>query len=410
MKKLIAGLCVLISLTASAQWDTLHTGTKARLKGLSFLNTNVGLTCGYDTASSKGIILYTADAGTSWNIAATTDSVKYKLHSVSYVNANVAIAVGDSGRIMRSVSSGLSWSALPVFTDKHLYALQFLNDTLGFIAGEDGVLFRTGDAGATWDTIVSGTAIDLYAVKFTDLTTGWIAGDGGYIAKTTDGGLTWTMQLNPFFGFLNVRGMDFVDASRGYCVGLFGYAIQTTDGGLNWTAIPGVVTTNSLYAVKFVNGLGGVIAGFAGTIFRTEDGGASWNEETMTTITRALYAVDFSNDTTAYICGTTGTMLHSASDISSVFTQSVRPIGINVFPNPVTDGNVHIRLGEAINGACMLQLFDLQGRVVLEKNYETYGPLTDLLLASGELPAETGTYIIRISYQDRQAVGRITRQ
>ena len=119
MKKLIAGLCVLISLTASAQWDTLHTGTNARLKGLSFLNTSVGLTCGYDTATSKGLILYTADAGTTWNSAATTDSVKYKLHAVSYVNANVAIAVGDSGRIMRSVSSGLNWSALPAVTDKH---------------------------------------------------------------------------------------------------------------------------------------------------------------------------------------------------------------------------------------------------------------------------------------------------
>lgn len=410
MKNLIAGLCVLVSLSATAQWDTLQTGTKTRLKGLAFLNTSVGVTCGFDTTSNKGIILYTADAGTTWNTAAVADSVKYKLHAVAYVNANVAIAVGDSGRIMRSVSSGLNWTALPVFTNKHLYALQFLNDTLGFIAGEDGVLFRTGDAGATWDTMSSGTVIDLYAIKFVNLTTGWIAGDGGYIAQTTDGGQNWAMQLNPFFGFLNVRGMDFLDASRGFCVGLFGYAVQTTDGGLNWSIVPGVVTSDDLFAVKFVNGLGGVIAGENGKLFRSTNSGVNWNEETMSYVTRTLYAIDFSNDTTAYVCGTTGTMLRSANDISSVVTTTIRPLGMNVFPNPVSTGNVHIRLSENITGACSLQLFDLQGRVVLEKNYESYGGLSDLLLPAEELPAATGTYILRISFQDRQAAARIIRQ
>lgn len=406
MRNFYAGLALLLSVNASAQWDTLSSGTKATLKGVSFQNTNVGLTCGYDTASGNGRIYISTDAGNSWTAAAVTDAVYPKLHSVTYVNNYVAVAVGDSGAILRSTDSGMNWDTLTRFTGQQLNRVTFVNDTLGFCAGKGGVLFKTTDSGANWDTLNSGTVLDLYDISFISTTTGLITGDGGWIAKTSDGGASWTMVLNPFFGFFNGRSIAFRDAGNAVCVGLYGYALHSFDGGNSWSQLS-LGTANDLNSVRFVTLLGGVIAGENGIIYRTSDGGLSWNIESTASQSRTYYDIAFSNDSTGYICAASGKIVSNRFDISSV-KETTATAGLSAYPNPFSD-RITVNYSPANAGNATLELSDLAGRMVLQTGLgqQMAGENISTFDLSG-LPA--GVYLLRVNAAETVSVLRIVKR
>ncbi|TND04076.1 MAG: hypothetical protein FD123_3847 [Bacteroidetes bacterium] len=396
MKNFCAGIALLFSLTLSAQWDALNTGTNAYLEGVSFLNVNVGLTCGYDTTNNRGKILISSDAGNSWSAAAVAGSVYPRLHSITYVNSNVAIAVGDSGVILRSTDSGLNWDTLPRFSSKQLNRVHFVNDTLGFCAGNGGILCRTSDSGASWDTLNSGTVLNLHDIDFISTTTGLVTGDGGWIAKTNDGGDTWTLAPNQLFGFFNGRSVDFRDAGNAICVGQYGYALKSFDGGNSWLDISSLLgTNNDLNSVRFVTPLGGIIAGANGAIFRTTNGGLNWNEESDSTQARPYYDISFSDDTTAYICGATGKMVTNRFDISSVVAYAAPALDLNAYPNPFSD-RITINYSSDENAEAFIDVLDLTGRSLVRINEGGQYPGNHAAtLELSHLPA--GVYMLRVS-------------
>ena len=77
------------------------------------------------------------------------------------------MAVGYTGKIIRSTDNGSSWDNVTKVDNDNLYGVTFGNNT--FVAvGESGKIVKSTDNGSSWDNVNSGTTNTLYGVTFGD--------------------------------------------------------------------------------------------------------------------------------------------------------------------------------------------------------------------------------------------------
>jgi len=207
---------------------------KEDLSGVFFNERGVGFAVG-----SKGLILYTGDAGINWT--RQVSGVGADLNAVRCVGDGRCWVVGDAGVALHSADGGQNWDKLETKTTAAFYALDFADDQHGWIVGEDGVVLYTGDGGQTWENrnvkIVmfeggAGEAVaDLHAVRFVNESLGWVAGAAG-IARTADGGKSWKIiKLDE-----SVIGIVSHDGKRAWAVtdSYSGKNFCSNDSGLTW--------------------------------------------------------------------------------------------------------------------------------------------------------------------------------
>jgi photosystem II stability/assembly factor-like uncharacterized protein len=136
------------------------------------------------------------------------------------VRGQTAVAVGDTGTIVRSTDGGASWTPQVSGTVYILDALSMVDADTAFAGGYctdtascPGILFRTDDGGATW-TFQRQWSGHVLALFFVDPNIGWIATrqSSGSIFRTTDGAVTWTQQTIPTSV---ISALFFVDALPG---------------------------------------------------------------------------------------------------------------------------------------------------------------------------------------------------
>ena len=245
MKKLLQTLFffLLAAQICFAQWYPQNSGTTKNLNDVVFIDANVGIAVG-----DSGIILRTTNGGSLWSVVPTNDY--NKLTSVSFVDGGNGwvsgqrmwggILYSDSSVILRTIDSGLSWYEQTKFDLDVLNDVFFVDQNTGFIVGDFSDVFRTTDGGETW----SGTILPnpIQQVYFVDNQTGWIVGRGcgmilctSWIYRTTDGGNSWQMQMEELGPALH--DISFTDAQNGIAVGdlyLAGVVYRTTDGGGTW--------------------------------------------------------------------------------------------------------------------------------------------------------------------------------
>jgi len=84
---------------AAAQWISQTSGTNQTLLGVSFTSANVGIAVGVN-----GLILRTTNGGNNWN--SQMSGVTSDLYSVHFTDHNNGAAVGQLGRILRTTNGG----------------------------------------------------------------------------------------------------------------------------------------------------------------------------------------------------------------------------------------------------------------------------------------------------------------
>lgn len=116
------------------------------------------------------------------------------------------VAVGANGTALRSTNTTV-WSAVSSGVTERLWGVSAWGLVVVAV-GEDGRIIRSVDAGATWTTVTSPTSSRLYSV--TSSPTGhWSAcGVGGVIIQSTDDGVTWTLHESPTTVDLYAAGID----------------------------------------------------------------------------------------------------------------------------------------------------------------------------------------------------------
>lgn len=127
-----------------------------------------------------GTILFTEDAGASWNQAFVADKNKVKLNSVHFVNKRNGWAAGSKGKIYHTFNGGKYWRLQKSKTDRNLNDVYFLNTAEGWAVGDDGTILHSKSAGNIWEKVDSKSIHKLEKIYFNGKK-GWIVGFGGTI-------------------------------------------------------------------------------------------------------------------------------------------------------------------------------------------------------------------------------------
>jgi photosystem II stability/assembly factor-like uncharacterized protein len=136
----------------------------------------------------EGAIYTSNDMGSSFDILTTvdhSDSRKKIFNSISFSNKSTAWVVGDSGVLLKSTDSGLTWNRQQNLTTESLTKVKFIDSDVGWISGENKI-FLTCDGGLTWKdkSIISSTPVrDVFC---SDAQNCWAVGDDGLMLHLTN--------------------------------------------------------------------------------------------------------------------------------------------------------------------------------------------------------------------------------
>ncbi len=137
---------LILKTTDGNTWNTIPSGTDARLNDIVFVNQNKGFIAGeYDYQLHKGIFLTTLDAGSSW-VSSVIDPGCSFYNSIAFSNENVGFVSGISNTF-RTTNGGTSWApvcemgynGIALHGDSTVFLCQ-ANDIYRYTVGSAGAL------------------------------------------------------------------------------------------------------------------------------------------------------------------------------------------------------------------------------------------------------------------------------
>jgi photosystem II stability/assembly factor-like uncharacterized protein len=214
--------------------------------------------------------------------------------------------VGDSGLIVYSINSGVSWGRLSSPTAANFYCVSLIDDTHGY-AGGAGVVFKTIN-GTTWTQVGQPPNMtNVRGIDFVTVNSGWACG-GSYIARTTNGGGSWTSQY--FAG-----GYEFYDVAMHSSD--YGLAVDTGGriyrwGGGSWSLVADVGP--GLRSVCILDEDHAWAVGDSGAVYHTANGGDDWSPQSsgVTSTLNSIAAIEGGGNLHVYAVGQNGVGLHSS--------------------------------------------------------------------------------------------------
>lgn len=220
-------------------------------------------------ATSGTSIHRTTDSGTTWTLVATGSR---GLRGLTFADASVGYAAGDSGTVLKTVDGGATWSEQPSpGAPLQLTGVRCAGPTLCLFTTPSSTLVRTDDGAATYRQIAA-SAGAVNAVAFASPSRVIGVGAGGTTVVSDDGGLTWREVSRRVATPLTVVSAGSGDFAYGW--GPTAIAM-TLDGGATWREV-GIPTPIPIRTAAFADPLTGFALDEVGTLRRTRDGGNSW--------------------------------------------------------------------------------------------------------------------------------------
>jgi photosystem II stability/assembly factor-like uncharacterized protein len=156
-------------------WKRSKTAIHYLLLNGAFGDEDVGALVG-----AGGTIMFTEDAGFTWERATLMGDTDTRLNSVYFYGRRGAWAVGSKGRIFKSNGGGRLWRQQESNVRSNLNDVYFKDLNNGWAVGDDGVILRTRDGGNTWIDMPSKTTHRLEKIVFAG-GRGWAIGYGGTV-------------------------------------------------------------------------------------------------------------------------------------------------------------------------------------------------------------------------------------
>jgi len=182
----------------------------------------------------------TSNNGATW--AFTSISIPSgSLRDISGFTVNgIGWIVGDDGKIFKSTDSGVTWTEQISNTTDDLYAVHAYNNNNAVAVGASGRAVRTINGGAYWaPSIVSTTNLNDLVFSGSSL---FAVGGGGKIYVTSNGGTSWSLSSTPIT--TNTLRCGFSDSGVILLGGDNGTLLKSTNGGTSWASINSGRTDN----------------------------------------------------------------------------------------------------------------------------------------------------------------------
>ncbi len=269
------------SYTGGMTWDFASNQGGGYIRSMDFSDSLNGLAVGY-----SGKILKSVDGGASWERVFLSGAMNQRnFTTVKYSSAQTVFAFGGRNytsdtiqTIIKSTDGGETWNSIRDAAGRWLKGAHFVDANTVFAVGGRGTILKSIDGGNNWNTVTSPvTDREFNAVYFINSTTGFIAG-GNFVQfdtlnsvrtllKTTDGGDTWNVVFNEAGGWFTA--IDFIDENTGYIVGDGSTLYKTIDGGNNWFSetVTGSAALSNFTSVNFLNENFGVVGAMFGEVF-----------------------------------------------------------------------------------------------------------------------------------------------
>ena len=235
-----------------------------------------------------------------------------RLNAVTFVEDSIAVAIGDSGRVVRSTDNGVTWN------DENRPSLESLHSiassqALVVAVGDGNTILRSTDKGISWNssTLAMG---GFSVVAFFDSGHGIIANE---MYGTSNGAESWQKVLDPALPEGDVGGASMLSYSDWIVLCNAGKSgagtlFRTTDAGNSWQPKVATPYGNSMSAIfvsgPFVCEVGGLANPNRAVILSSIDTGASW-ERTQQLPGPTLIAVAGRNPSNLISSGDSGIIL-----------------------------------------------------------------------------------------------------
>lgn len=300
--RLIFIFLMLFTIT-NAQWQKQNVDTKASLRGLSVVNSNVIWASG-----SSGTVLRTVDGGKNWQVIKVPDAEKLDFRDIEAFDTETAyilsIGEGESSRIYKTIDGGKTWQLkLKVENPKvFLDAFAFWDSRSGIVMSDpvDGkfLIYLTYDGWETKQKVsekipmatdgeaafaASGTCLIIQGRSNVFLVSG---GNNARVFQSKSVQLfnDWTVSDTPFVKGTAGSGIFSIamrDAKNGVIVGgnyekpndITNNLAFTKDGGKTWELSKGLSGYRS--GVTYVDKKTILAVGSSGSDLTT-DGGKTW--------------------------------------------------------------------------------------------------------------------------------------
>ena len=290
-------------------WTTIQLPTSMLVRGINFINSNIGYLVGYKYIQAPPPIIYytqsiflkTTNGGSSWMIDSLGNG--FQLSDIYFVNPNTGYILTNTNGLLKSTNAGINWLNLNL-SGSYLNSMYCIDVNRIFLSSNTGKIIKTTNSGINW-TYYNISNLPINDIIVENSGTGYASGNKGNIFKTTNHGLNWmaiTSGALPQFSSDIFYGIYFVDNSTGTVVGSSanGCIYRTTDGGLSWVMQGDVNCFNGYKRdVFFTNALTGIIVGDG--MQKTTNGGNNWYY--VDVVTPGLQKVLFINEQTGFSLG-----------------------------------------------------------------------------------------------------------
>lgn len=171
-------------------WSVRNSGTRELLTCLSFVDEKNGWAAGHG-----GIVLHTADGGSTWTTQRKSSVRNEPLSDIHFVSKHVGYACGSFETLIKTTDGGKTWLDLSIGLDQMfdagLFGLHFFDEDNGFAVGEFGGIIQTRDGGKTWELKESGYRGSYFGILPLSSEKFIVYGISGKVMRSEDKGQTW---------------------------------------------------------------------------------------------------------------------------------------------------------------------------------------------------------------------------
>ncbi len=365
MKKIIYLLFVLITTSSHGQWTQQNSGITENLNDVYCLTENNVVAVG-----DNGKIVKTIDGGINW--IQKTSGTSQSLRKIQFININIGYAVGFNGTVLKTIDGGENWTSISVGSSSNLYGLSILNENTFIISGDNGFIKKTIDGGTSFSVLNFPQNQTITNIQFFNDLVGYAEVgifsqnyEQNNLYKTTDDGNTWSLIFNdPIDSFF------FLDENIGFISKTNNGVYKTTDSGLNLNYLGNnksieldIFATNENVVWDIGNDY--TLCNCSSyCVSKLEIGMQQIENCNNADVAGFLYnAIYFANDTTGYIVGLNGHIFKNETGTMQQATAGVDKFNkdvLQVYPNPTT-GTINFNKNIELNS---VEILDGLGRSV----------------------------------------------
>ena len=385
--------------------------------------------------SDMAWVSHSDDFGQNWETHALPLGQDVFVTSLSAVDKSTAYLSGmyeyKHAKILKTSDGGSNWIDISPSFDPYFSYVAYLNfktQQTGIIISDPVVnefqIYHTINGGASWSLLNTDSIPDAIPFEFTISGTSynqnlWFTTSYGRIFYSSNYGKSWAVFTSPI-GY--TEGLRFSDAQHGILSP--GYTSQellptpifsTTDGGVNWAqldlsplgekfAVFGYeYIPNSTY-IMLTTCTGSLLTGDFAT-WISPDRGETWQQISSG---ENIYTINFQDASTGWggegqqLAHPTRMFQYTGSPLVGLFSDKTLVVDWDVFPNPTAD-RVQVRVQEDKPTSYLLLVNDLQGKLILRKDWDGIGVL-DLDLGAS---CPSGMYTVTLASKDGKAVRKL---